>query len=139
MIGNSYKKLSEIIRVAQLGNNGVTAGKAYTKTDSLKTEKIINNNNLPFKKIPMINLNVKKWDVHSLISTIEEIESKIKLKNILNKTTVADHQDNNSTQECIKNSREIRLNLSMLNISRNLVAVEYSQAHPSDEKSNLTA
>ena len=58
-IGNSYKKFSEIIRVAQHGNLGVNPGKPYLKIDSLQTEKVANTN-IPFKKIPKINLSVKK-------------------------------------------------------------------------------
>ena len=53
------KKFSEIIRVAQHGNLGVNSGKPFLKIDSLQTEKG-ENSNIPFKKIPKINLVVKK-------------------------------------------------------------------------------
>ena len=103
------------------------------RSDSINSEVLPNS--IPYKKIPQINLNVKKWDWHSLLSTIEEIESKIKLQSILSKNS----SPSPWPTESLKNSREIRLNLSMLNWSRNFTAIKYALDHPSDDKNNLSS
>ena len=84
----------------------------------------------------MVNLEVRKTDVFSLLLTIEEVENKIRLNKILTKIISKDNQENDAV-EAKKDSREVRLLLSMLNYNRNFAAVQFAQDHPSDIKNTI--
>ena len=84
----------------------------------------------------LVNLEVRKTDVFSLLLTIEEVENKIRLNKILTKIISKDNQENDAV-EAKKDSREVRLLLSMLNYNRNFAAVQFAQDHPSDIKNTI--
>ena len=73
-----------------------------------------------------------------MLTTIEEIENKVKLNNILNKTLTSQLEVKDSPEEMKKNARTVRLNLSMLNYSRNYIAVKFALDHPSDVKNKIS-
>ena len=136
-VGKAYKNFTELIKITQLGSQETVINKNLSRSDSLKTEifqsKVVNT-----KKIKEIDLSVKKCDVHGLLTTIEEIENKVKLKNILVKTLKAQLEEKDNPIEMKKNARMILLNLSMLNYCRNYEAVKFSQEHPSDDKNLMS-
>ena len=133
-VGRAHKKFSELIKSTQSGVTETTSLKIPSRRESVKADGRGNNQN---KNMQEINLEVKKWDIHSLLSTIEEIENKIKLNNILNKTLTSQLEEKDSPEEIKKNARTVRLNLSMLNYSRNFIAVDFAHDHPSDIKNKL--
>ena len=89
------------------------------------------------KTVKELDLRINKSDIHGLLTTIEEIENKVKLKNILCKTLALQLEEKDSPFEIKKNARTVRLNLSMLNYSRNYLAVKFALDHPSDEKNEI--
>ena len=134
----AYKNFTELIKITQLGTQETIEYKAASPTDSFKTE-IFQHKTINMKKIKEIDLRIKKCDAHGLLTTIEEIENKVKLKSILIKTLKAQLEEKDNPIEMKKNARMVRLNLSMLNYSRNYEAVKFSQEHPSDEKNLMSA
>ena len=92
-----------------------------------------------FQNPAEISLHLRKSDIFSVLLAIEEIENKIKLNKILNKiVTPGEKEKEDDEESLIQDSREIRLMLSMLNISRNFAAVKFAQDHPSDEKNTIS-
>jgi hypothetical protein len=75
-----------------------------------------------------IKLEVLKWDICALLRTIEEIENKVKMLNILHQTSSSD------SKFCEK---FIKHQFAMLNFSRNYIAIQYAQENPSNERNKL--
>ena len=113
-VGKSYKKFSELIKSTQSGITETTTLRIPTRKESVRTDSKGNNQN---KNNQEINLEVKKWDIHSLLSTIEEIENKVKLNNILNKTLTSQLEEKDSPEETkkeCKNSQTKFVNAELL-------------------------
>ena len=131
-VGKNYKTFTNMVKSTQSGITEAITVKSLNGDISEKHSSKTHSQN----PTGIVNLEVRKTDVFSLLLTIEEVENKIRLNKILTKINAKDNEEDDEI--CQRNdSRAVRLLLSMLNYSRNFAAVKFAQDHPSDEKNQI--
>lgn len=85
------------------------------------------------------DFNLLKLDICALLRAIDEIENRVKMRKILQKTQTNSKKPN-AKQIASENKnieKFVRFSFAMLNFSRNYTALEYVQKDPSDQRTKL--